>query len=435
MDNKPQLIIRMGSHAEKDYILKLGKQFDGIIIGANIVEATAGATASLIGQKLKMPYYIDPMTYVFGCNLEGIRSEQKKDGKTVVDYKRAYRRLAPELGELFSNTLKKNKPISPEDFTPTVLKQVCQKVINYQLKRLHTEFEKDEEYEKYADSIPKPAGIFSPYFFIRSKEWFNLFLRLSKTTADIKPEPPVYSVLCADYEMLIEDSFIDKAVAEIPKTGVNGIWLWFSKFNEWTVREEYLRAFKSLVKQLSEKGLEVYNRHGGYFSLALNKFGMKGISHGVGYGEKKDVLQIKGPPNAPIVNYYLPDMYKRFGVPDIEICLHGLGITTPKDFHEKICGCVICKGVVKDSILDFQRFGDKHLATPKSKRESQTSAAAKRCRFHFLVNRIIEKDFIGGNDLAAIIQKISGAQEKWDEQLLIINNSNHLIRWKAVLSS
>ena len=67
--DKPQLIIRMGSHAEKDYILKLGKQFDGIIIGANIVEATAGATASLVGQKLKIPYYIDPMTYVFGCDL------------------------------------------------------------------------------------------------------------------------------------------------------------------------------------------------------------------------------------------------------------------------------------------------------------------------------------------------------------------------------
>ena len=246
---------------------------------------------------------------------------------------------------------------------------------------------------------------------------------------------PVHSVLCADYEMLIDSSFIKDVATEIPKTGVNGVWLWFSKFDEWEVQEKYLRAFKSLVEQLSEKGLEVYNRHGGYFSLALNKFGMKGISHGVGYGEKKDVQQIKGPPNAPIVRYYLPDMYKRFGVPDIEACLDGLNITTPEDFHEKICGCVICKGVVKNSILDFQRFGDTHYATSQSKRQSQTPAAAKRCRFHFLMNRIIEKDFIGGNDLATINQKITDAQEKWEEQLLIINNSDHLARWKTVLSS
>ena len=435
MNNMPQLIIRMGSHAEKDYLLKLSKQFDGIIVGANIVEATAGATASLVGRRLKTPYYIDPMTYVFGCDLNEIRSEQKRKKKTVVDYKRAYKRLAPELGDIFSNTLKNNMPIAPRDFTSTVLKQVCQNVIDYQLKRLHTEFEKDEEYKEYAESIPKPAGVFSPYFLIRSKEWFDLFLSLSKTTSEIKPGPPVYSVLCADYELLIDKAFIDKVIVETPKTGINGVWLWFSNFDEWIVREKYLSAFKNLVEQLSKKGLKVYNRHGGYFSLALNKFGMNGISHGVGYGEKKDVLQIKGPPNAPIVNYYLLDMYKRFDVPDIETCLGGLNIKTPEDFHEKICDCVVCRGVVKNSILDFQRFGDRHYATPESKRQSQTPAAAKRCRFHFLVNRVIEKDFIGRNDIATIIQKISDAQKKWKEQFSIINDANHLARWKAVLSS
>jgi hypothetical protein len=235
--------------------------------------------------------------------------------------------------------------------------------------------------------------------------------------------------------MLIEQSFIDRATAEIPETGVNGVWLWFSNFDEWIVQEKYLGAFKSLVEQLSKKGLEVYNRHGGYFSLALNKFGMKGISHGVGYGEKKDVLQIKGPPAAPVVRYYLPDIYKRVGMLEIERCFKDLDITTPKDFYEKICNCVICKGVVKNGISDFQRFGDMHYATSESKRESQTPAAAKRCRFHFLVNRIRERDFVGGNDLAIIVQKINDAQEKWKEQFPIINNSKHLARWMAVLSS
>ncbi len=169
--------------------------------------------------------------------------------------------------------------------------------------------------------------------------------------------------------------------------------------------------------------------------MALSKFGMKGISHGVGYGEKKDVLQIKGPPNAPVVRYYLPDIYKRVGMLEIERCFKDLDSTTPKDFYEKICNCVICKGVVKNGISDFQRFGDTHYATSKSKRESQTPAAAKRCRFHFLVNRIRERDFVGGNDLATIVQKITDAQEKWKDQYPIIHSSNHLARWMAVLSS
>jgi hypothetical protein len=424
----------MGSHAEKDYILKLSKQYDGIIIGANIVEATSGATASLVGQKLKVPYYIDPMTYVFGCDLDGIRSEQRRKKKTVIDYKRAYRKLASELGTLFINVLKRKTAVEISDFTSKILNEVCQKVVEYQLKRLRTEFEKDEEYKDYAESIPKPTAVFSPYFFIESGDWLDLFLDLSKTTADLKPEKPVYSVLCADYEMLIDHSFIERAITEIPETGISGVWLWFSNFDEWSVQEEYLNGLKNLVKQLSQKGLEVYNRHGGYFSLALNKFGMKGISHGVGYGEKKDVFQ-KSAPTTPVVQYYLPGIYKRFGVDAIERCLSDLGIKTPQDFYKYICNCVICKGVIKNNIYEFLSFGDTHYAKETSKKPTQTAAAAKKCRFHFLMNRIKESYFIGGNDIKAIVQKINNAQEKWKDQYPIITHSNHLSKWSAVLSS
>jgi len=435
MGSKPQIIIRMGSHAEKDYILKLHAKYDGIIIGANIIEATAGATASLVGQRLKIPYYIDPMTYVFGCDLNGIRSEQKRKKKTVIDYKRSYRKLASELGTLFSHVLERKTPVNLGDFTSAILNELCQKVVEYQLKRLHTEFEKDEEYKEYAESIPKPTAVFSPYFFIENKDWLDLFFSLSKTTADTKPGVPVYSVLCADYKWLVENSFTDKVITGIPKTGIDGIWLWFSNFDEWNVQEQYLKGFKNLVEQLSQKGLEVYNRHGGYFSLALHEFGMNGISHGVGYGEKKDVFQIKGPPTTPVVQYYLPDVYKRFGVDAIERCLDNLGIKTPQEFYESICDCVICKGVIKNNLSEFVSFGDTHYAKPTSKKPTQTPAAAKRCRFHFLVNRIRERDFVGGNDLATIVQKIRDAQEKWKEQFPIINNSRHISRWMSVLSS
>ena len=34
----PKVIIRMGSHAEKDYIEKTARYLDGIIVGANLFE-------------------------------------------------------------------------------------------------------------------------------------------------------------------------------------------------------------------------------------------------------------------------------------------------------------------------------------------------------------------------------------------------------------
>jgi len=74
----PHVIIRMGSHAEKHYVEKTSKRLDGIIVGANLVEATPGATASLLAKRLARPYYIDPMTYAYACDVDWIKSDQKK---------------------------------------------------------------------------------------------------------------------------------------------------------------------------------------------------------------------------------------------------------------------------------------------------------------------------------------------------------------------
>src|SRR5436190_5396592 len=66
----PKVYLRLGSHAEKDYFEKAGKAADGVILGANLVESTPGATASLVvklgSDKMLGSYYIDPMTYAFG---------------------------------------------------------------------------------------------------------------------------------------------------------------------------------------------------------------------------------------------------------------------------------------------------------------------------------------------------------------------------------
>jgi len=440
MDNTPQIIIRMGSHAEKEYILKLkNKAFDGIIIGANIVEATAGATASLVGKKLNMPYYIDPMTYVFGCDLDGIRTERKKKGvkkgETEISYKRSYESLANKFGTFFSGILESRTPVAPDNFPFSSIKSICQNVIDYQLNRIREEFIKDDDYKEYASSINNPACVFSPYFYIPYdyNDSLSLFLKLSETSANINPRVPVHSVLCADPGLLNNKSFIDEVVNKIPKTKIDGVWLWFSNFDEYEADEDSLRNFKDLVKRLSQNNLQIYNRHGGYFSLILNKIGMSGISHSIGYGEKKDVNQIKGPPNAPVVYYYLPDIYKRYGVDAIERCLPDLGIKTPEEFHESICGCIICKGVIKNNPSAFSDFGEMHYAKPTSKRPSQTPAAAKRCRYHFLMNRIMEKDFVSKNNLDSIKERLRQSKYKWNGFDKIIQ-FKHIDNWLVSLS-
>src|ERR1039457_3443800 len=80
---RAQVFIKIGTHAEKDYLSKMIGHFDGYLIGANLLEATPGASASLVlkfsGSKRKFPYMIDPMTYVFGTYIDRETDELRDD--------------------------------------------------------------------------------------------------------------------------------------------------------------------------------------------------------------------------------------------------------------------------------------------------------------------------------------------------------------------
>jgi len=128
----------------------------------------------------------------------------------------------------------------------------------------------------------------------------------------------------------------------IKKSGVAGVWLWFSRFYEEAAEFHQLKNFRAFIEDLRQN-VEVYNMHGGYLSLALSRFGLNGVSHGIGYGEQKDVIPVIGQ-STPTVRYYLPDLHRRLGVPQIERALKGVGVKAPEDFFAKVCDCAICQG-------------------------------------------------------------------------------------------
>lgn len=445
----PQVILRMGSHAEKDYLEKTIRFFDGVILGANLVEATPGATASLMvkfcGKKAGLPYYIDPMTYAFGAyvddsgkprtDLDWIKSEQKRNGKTVRDFKKSYVGLAEAFGFPFADALKRKSAVSWDDFADVGKTEACCAAIaNYQYDRVADEFATDPELKSFSDKIPRPAVVFAPYFYIEpsnADRWLDLVLRLASVTAAVEKRVPVHAVVCIDEVFLGDSAFLARLRAELPATGIAGVWFWFSRLLEDKATTANLKALRALIESLSNQ-ITVHNMHGGYLSLSLCKYGMSGISHGIGYGEQKDVLPVIGQ-STPTVRYYLPDVYKRFGVPQIQRCFKALGVRTPADFYEKVCDCVICKGIVSTSVEEFASFGDMHYSRAESKRQAQTPAAAKRCRFHFLLCRIRERNWIKTATVPEIIDRIDKAKGKWGPQPSLTEELTYLDRWKAVL--
>ena len=446
----PNVILRLGSHAEKDYFLKTIKLWDGLIVGANLLESASGATASLIvrfaGAKHQVPYYIDPMTYTFGTyvergaseprtDLDWIKSDQKnrQTGRPERRYKRSYVALANALGGPILEAFQNDQGISPLDLKPDEIDQLCDSTIQYQLSRVREEFAADPEYGTETESIPTPAALFAPYFFIAPTEvnaGLDLFHACAGAAASFDVNTPIHAVLCADVSSLGSQEFLSTAAKHIRTSGVAGVWLWFSRFYEEAAIAPTLLAFRRFVEELSDH-VDVYNMHGSYLSLALSRFGLCGVSHGVGYGEQKDIIPVIGQ-STPTVRYYLPDLKRRLGVPQIERALAGIGVKTADEFFENVCDCVICRGVIGPDLNNFSLFGDLHYSSWESKRKAQTPAAAKRCRFHFLLNRARERDELRTDDPAAIARRFGEEYEKWKGQPTVSADANHLLNWKRV---
>ena len=454
MASPPELIIRLGSHAEKEYVLKLARFLDGVIVGANLFEVTPGATASLlltVGRQ-DTSLYVDPMTYAYGAyvdpatntlrmDLDWIKSDQihkdkKGRKKEVRNLKRSYTKLAVSIGAPLDQAVKNSKALTSDVLDKEGARvSFCTSVADYQLNRIAQEFKKDEELKHFLKDLPKPSVVFAPYFYVEPThpdEWIALNLKLMTTTAKLKLDVPIHGILCANVALLENNAAIDRLAQGLPETGIDGVWLWFSSFFEELADRSVLRAYRDLVKSLAKK-LEVRARHGGFFSLALSKSGMCGISHGVGYGEQKDVVPVIGQ-SIPTVRYYLPPLARRLGVPEIERAFDALGIGTPSDFHEKVCACAVCKAVVRDSLDEFSSFGDMHFSRPMAKRRSQTPAAAKRCRFHFLLSRIRERDDVRTMTTEKIVARLEKAANTWGGQPSLRGAQDHVRKWIDVLS-
>lgn len=455
----PDLLIRLGTHAEKEYVEKTAKLLDGVVLGANLYEATPGATASLIvklgGGERPVPVTIDPMTYAYGSyvdhdevhhtDLAWIMSEQKLRKaeaaklkmKTRIDVKRSYRGLAEALGGVFADAVTRRKCLQPDDFgDKETLKRTAKAVLDYQWSRSATELAKDPAFD-IPELAPRPPAVLAPYFYIdrRSwREWTAVVLRLAKASVDGWKHPvPVHLFVCVDVEFLDNEEFLGTVLREAPRCGVRGVWLWFSRFAEEFETKQHLRRYRHFVVDLSKAGLAVYAAHGGFFSLALGCEGMRGVCHGVGYGEQKDVVPVIGQ-STPTVRYYVPPLRRRLGVPDVQVHFKSLSVQTASDFFEKVCGCAVCKGVLGKKLAGFDEFGEQHYSRPDSMRMAQTPAAAKRCRFHFLLNRIAERDWIRGCDLAEVVRSLDDARRTWGTPAVVGGRHvAHLSRWSGEL--
>jgi hypothetical protein len=440
---RSEVFLRLGSHAEKQYVIKTFHLFHGVLVGANLLESTPGATVSfalkVIGKE--KAFAIDPMTYTFGMNLDYIKSEtiDRTKGKKTTKFslKKSFVKLAEEFGSPVSDAVEEDRPVKPDDFDGDTTEPFCESIYAYQTGRMRTYWDADVQLQEF--ECPSPSFVFAPYLYIPYqqagwREWRDLNLKLASTFAGLDGEIEKHGVICIDQKILDDSARwlgICKAFIE---TGLPAFWLWLSPLNEEKISDSRLQALAEGVEAFEDADRKLYNMHGGYLSALLSKRGLTGFSHGVGYGESKDVVPVVGVV-VPTVNYHYPPLHIRTSIIDVERALSELEILDADDFHEKVCDCTVCKGVIAGDLKNLRQFGE-FILKIGNQRESQTPDSAKKCRLHFLLARRKEIDHVSelaAEDLKRELQDSAAEYADLPFYLTLQAKGRHLKTWAKIL--
>ena len=315
----------------------------------------------------------------------------------------------------------------------------CESIYTYQTTRMRTYFDADIQLQEFSDHCPDPTFVFAPYFYIPCpeagwKEWRDLNIKLANCFSELDGDVEKHGVICIDQKILDDSARWLRLCKSFIDTGLPAFWLWLSPLSEEKISDSRLQALMEGIDSFKDAGRRVYNMHGGYLSALLSKRGLTGFSHGVGYGESKDVVPVIGV-IVPVVNYHYPPLHIRTGIAEIERALTELGISDADDFHEKVCDCTVCKGVIAGDLKNLRQFGEFVLKVGNS-RESQTPDSAKKCRLHFLLARRKELDHVAELTAADLKQELRDTAKEYaglPGYLTLQSKARHLNVWAKAL--
>jgi hypothetical protein len=81
----------------------------------------------------------------------------------------------------------------------------------------------------------------------------------------------------------------------------------------------------------------------------------------------------------------------------------------------------------------FSEFGDMRL-NPGKKKKTQTPAAAKLCRFHYLLSRVAERDHVKTTAKTDVLVELRQSRLLWEKSPTTVGKTRHLEKWISALS-
>lgn len=279
----------------------LAADFDGLVVPGTIAafqaEGTRGFVLSLSARSSD-PYMIDSRFPLFQNQL---RSPKK-----------AHLMLADVLG--VPELVHSNQLPTPSDFTDSLIDTVAQRWIEF---NVGFDDVKLKTFDKYAARLNEPVlpenrqgplAILPPYTMVgdRGDGWASVSDRLWEASMAYATSNavsiPLRRVIAATSAGMWDD------IAATVKH--HELIAWISDLEEFRPESAVeLYAYGQAIQRATDRGQRVFALYGGFFSVLLARYGLVGSSHGIGFGEHRDYVELPTS-GAPPARYYVPRLHK-----------------------------------------------------------------------------------------------------------------------------
>lgn len=283
--------------ADQHTVRELRGKYDGLLVPGTVAafqrEGTGGFVLALSATEAQTPYVIDPRSPLFQ--------------QVIEEPKRAHEALKVILG-----LPEKYKP-DPKKWDDALVKTVAENWLNF---NLNYKTQASAKFDKYAkrlgDVKPEAAGepklILAPYFAADSASdpWWGVSSRLfAQTLTKLNEQEGDHSCM-----RVVAAKSVSAFAALLPTLRDDKqVVIWVSGLNELETDAAGLAAYANAIKASAASGKKLFALYGGFFAVLLSGVGLRGASHGIGYGESRnwEELPQSGPPPA---RYYLPELHK-----------------------------------------------------------------------------------------------------------------------------
>ncbi len=437
----PFTLLRYGMPADKDIIADpaIKALYDAIVIPAHILAFFHEALPAFL-YGLEKPYIVDPMTYMY----QSVRSYSDEWGtrrsarKLAEAYGGEFARMVAEAAESHGTDVQGEGRSAEGSGEQRTLRLLNPENILASLGRGCVVFQDEVvadvvrrlvgRYVAVSRTLPTPAVLLAPYFYFKSVRdpWYAACVTLQGAALDEAQRrgTQILPVICTQVACLEEAFQREALLADCGRWPADVVVLWLNGFSQSGAQEPQIRALADFVGELhAQHKKQTLMLYGGYMCMLMTGNGLAGVSHGMLYGEHKEVRRL--PPGGPPPDrYYFPLFH------DFRKMSHAVRIMQEVDSPvDLMCECPICSEVLA---------GD-----PRNLPLMWRTAALKR---HFLQARNNEKEATRGTALPEALDALRVTYERYNDTVRAIPNPDtrdlqflpdleYLRKWATALSA